>query len=1301
MERMRSIFGTLLRRSSSFIHRKSDIEKEQRKQEQVWNEYVLPTLRIFEGSDIKSWSNVPVDELTPKAGNKGIKSLDELAEAVVNGQEIDFDTIFLVKKTPWTPEIKLKEYLKHKAQIEDVTAKINTVFHSVGNPNPVKRIDQDWEDELHESATPERLKLKELCAMLVKTQEDIYKALVSRYPLLHKLKNSPDRVAIFHYAKTYPSLYRQGGSIANEIRARLWETSSLTAFDKFRFEKQIPAYYQFLLAPEMAMESPKRKLVFEQIGKDIHRTLADERYFQKEANCEKLRNVLKAFAVHHPKIGYCQSMNFVAGGILMMVDNEETAFYIFSRLIIDIMPPDYYSLSMSGVVTDVQVLTKLLKMHLPAIYSLLSKLEVKLEILCCHMLMSLCFGAAPLSIAQRCMDLVLLEGSHVLVCIVLAMIMVCREQILAQDDAGDMMLLLAGIGRDLDEEDYSELFACVYHFVETAGDQIIRMRSALADQVRKEQEKLLEKCFIQLNDGAEETPRHRPSISAPTTPHLMKKDGDLQSEFKRSSSLIQQDEKNFQVQKVKKSENVDRVTKRPKLPPTGREKKLNSKGSQASTGNLPTVSESKKNMRPNLPKGPMPSWLRRDNPAVNMQKLQVLVGMGFSMKAAKRACLATKGQDVQATLNWLLTHVTEAQSAAVDDGKASGESTPIGSQTPSLLTDSGKNTPAEERSTRSDGRHEKRRQKLRVSVPPGVAPGQLIQVRTPYGRLLRVRVPRGLGPGSQFLIEISNPKGKKRKSSRRKGVDRKEKPSNRRKSSKKYLRFTVPEGLKPGQLITVATPEGNRMQLKLPPGAFPGKQLRVEYTLQRTSRSSSHRQRGARRKGSNFGLEGNWMTRELECLEKPFGMTIQDGTVIVTRVKGVAKTLGVLAGDRVVSIAGVPVDPVSWRTVYQAAKPPFSIVIRTPARRIKGVQTMSSLDSNPSTLSRHITQEMRYSSSNRDAIMVCVIPFGISCEARNGLVVVKSSTGEALRSGIKPGDILESVSGYPVTPANWMDYFRSACLNLPFEINILHSLTDALGPPGTPPLDSTKKNASYSTPASAAAATHSTRRTQHAGPPLDFLPSTENMQLNPNEDKTNNSNSAENTKPPDRPPPRLYIPQVSGTGPAASHNPSAERKSVCFSTGEPIGMELSESTTGLKVLSTIPGTQADGKIQVGWKLLSISGKDVTTRRELKEEMLVCKRDSTTVKITFLTHPVHPGTITNSSKEAVTNTGSKEARVDDKKPEPSTKPQNPKLSLKQKLALLRGMGFSDDRKMAAALASTDGDVDTACAMLLSG
>eukprot|EP00954_Amorphochlora_amoebiformis_P027225 1384175-Amorphochlora_amoeboformis.AAC.1 len=45
------------------------------------------------------------------------------------------------------------------------------------------------------------------------------------------------------------------------------------------------------VAYRMAMESPKRKLVFEQIGKDIHRTLADERYFQKEANCEKVSMV--------------------------------------------------------------------------------------------------------------------------------------------------------------------------------------------------------------------------------------------------------------------------------------------------------------------------------------------------------------------------------------------------------------------------------------------------------------------------------------------------------------------------------------------------------------------------------------------------------------------------------------------------------------------------------------------------------------------------------------------------------------------------------------------------------------------------------------------------------------------------------------------------------------------------------------------------------------------------------------------------------------------------------------------------
>lgn len=42
-------------------------------------------------------------------------------------------------------------------------------------------------------------------------------------------------------------------------------------------------------------------------------------------------NALKAYSVHVPKVGYCQSMNFVMG-FLMLINggNEKEAFWMFT-----------------------------------------------------------------------------------------------------------------------------------------------------------------------------------------------------------------------------------------------------------------------------------------------------------------------------------------------------------------------------------------------------------------------------------------------------------------------------------------------------------------------------------------------------------------------------------------------------------------------------------------------------------------------------------------------------------------------------------------------------------------------------------------------------------------------------------------------------------------------------------------------------------------------------------------------------------------------------------------------------------
>ena len=48
-----------------------------------------------------------------------------------------------------------------------------------------------------------------------------------------------------------------------------------------------------------------------------------------------LGRVLLAFSVHKPSIGYCQSMNYIAAMLLIVLEEEEHAFWLLVSLIDD------------------------------------------------------------------------------------------------------------------------------------------------------------------------------------------------------------------------------------------------------------------------------------------------------------------------------------------------------------------------------------------------------------------------------------------------------------------------------------------------------------------------------------------------------------------------------------------------------------------------------------------------------------------------------------------------------------------------------------------------------------------------------------------------------------------------------------------------------------------------------------------------------------------------------------------------------------------------------------------------------
>ncbi|KAI9244281.1 rab-GTPase-TBC domain-containing protein [Phascolomyces articulosus] len=86
---------------------------------------------------------------------------------------------------------------------------------------------------------------------------------------------------------------------------------------------------------------------------------------------QALRRILSAFSLYAPEIGYCQSLNYIAGLLILFMD-EEDAFWTFVVLIQDILPPNIYDVTMEGANIDQTVLMMLLSERCPHIWNRMS-----------------------------------------------------------------------------------------------------------------------------------------------------------------------------------------------------------------------------------------------------------------------------------------------------------------------------------------------------------------------------------------------------------------------------------------------------------------------------------------------------------------------------------------------------------------------------------------------------------------------------------------------------------------------------------------------------------------------------------------------------------------------------------------------------------------------------------------------------------------------------------------------------------------------------------------------------------------
>lgn len=107
------------------------------------------------------------------------------------------------------------------------------------------------------------------------------------------------------------------------------------------------------------------------VNQGIHKTInADDTVQAKPEEppiISSLRRVLFAFSIYNPNIGYCQSLNFIAGLLLLFVDTEEQCFWLLN-VITHIYLPGTHEMSLEGSKVDLSVLMTEIRDQMPAVW---------------------------------------------------------------------------------------------------------------------------------------------------------------------------------------------------------------------------------------------------------------------------------------------------------------------------------------------------------------------------------------------------------------------------------------------------------------------------------------------------------------------------------------------------------------------------------------------------------------------------------------------------------------------------------------------------------------------------------------------------------------------------------------------------------------------------------------------------------------------------------------------------------------------------------------------------------------------
>lgn len=186
------------------------------------------------------------------------------------------------------------------------------------------------------------------------------------------------------------------------------------------------------------------------IAADVQRTFPGHPYFsEKDVGIYKLTNVLHALCWRNPLLSYCQSFNFLAAFLLLVLDDEERVFWLLVHIFEQLLPNDFYGETLLGANVEQAVLERLVKLRLPRVAARFTAAGLQVHTLVANWMMSMFVNIFPPATALRMWDYLFCQTTNpgertpAHLEITLAVLKYLEERnLLAGEDAGELLMAL-------------------------------------------------------------------------------------------------------------------------------------------------------------------------------------------------------------------------------------------------------------------------------------------------------------------------------------------------------------------------------------------------------------------------------------------------------------------------------------------------------------------------------------------------------------------------------------------------------------------------------------------------------------------------------------------------------------------------------------------------------------------------------------------------------------------------------------------------------------------------------------------